>query len=98
MSEPLKPEIEETEESSKKQRYVRIAVLVVVFFVAFALGILIGFFGMRKPESKEEDATGQPPQKGDTKAELQKRYEEMTRNHKKFQTTVAAEELQKNLK
>lgn len=83
-------------ESSNKQRKIQILVLVVVFFVAFAIGIVIGFFGIKKPESKEQDATQQPPK--DKKAELQKRHGEMMSNHKKFQTTVAAEELEKNLK
>lgn len=83
--------------TSNKQRNIRILIVVVVFFVAFGIGIVIGFFGIKKPESKEQDAA-QQPKKEDKKAELQKRQEEMMKYHKTFQTTVAAEELEKDLK
>ena len=77
-------------------RNIHIAIIVVVGFVAFAIGILIGYFGMAKPAAKPN----QKPEckEDDTKADLQKRSEEMMHYHGKFKTTVDAEQLEKNLK
>ena len=81
-------------ESSAKRRRIHIVVVVVVFFVAFALGIVIGYVAIKKPEeSKEQNVELQ-----DKKADLQKRREEMMTYHKKFQTTVSEEDLEKTLK
>lgn len=77
-------------------RNIHIAIIVVVGFVAFAIGILIGYFGMAKPVAKLD----QKPEckEDDTKADLQKRREEMMNYHDKFKTTVDAEQLENNLK
>jgi len=81
-------------ESSTKQRRIHIVVVVVVFFVAFALGIVIGYFAIKKPaESKEQDV-----QEQDKKADLQKRQEDMMTYHKKFQTTISEQELESSLR
>lgn len=81
-------------ESSTKQRRIHIVVVVVAFFVAFAVGIVIGYFAIKKPaESKEQDVEQQ-----DQKADLQKRHEELMTYHKKFQTTVSEQELEKSLR
>ena len=81
-------------ESSAKRRRIRIVVAVVVFFVAFALGIVIGYVAIKLPEeSKEQNVELQGK-----KADLQKRHEEMMSYHKKFQTTVSEEDLEKTLK
>ena len=81
-------------EYSTKQRRIHIVVVVIAFFVAFALGIVIGHFAIKKPaESKEQDVDKQ-----DKKAALQKRQEEMVTYHKKFQTTVSEQELESNLR
>lgn len=80
--------------SSTKQRRIHIVVVIVVFFVAFALGIVIGYFAIKKPsESKEQDVEQQ-----DKKADLQKRRKEMMTYHKKFQTTVREQDLENNLR
>ena len=77
-------------QSSTNQR----RILIVVFFVAFAIGIVIGYVAIKKPaESKEQDVEQQ-----DKKASLQKRHEEMVTYHKKFQTTLSEQELGKTLK
>ena len=81
-------------ESSAKRRRIHIVVVVVAFFVAFALGIVIGYFAIKKPsESKVQDVEQQ-----DKKADLQKRRDEMVAYHKKFQTTVNERELENNLR
>lgn len=49
-----------------KQRRIHIAVTVIVFFVAFALGIVIGYLAIKKPEEQDVE-----------KAELQKRQDGM---------------------
>ena len=55
---------------------------------------VIGYFAIKKPsESKEQDVEQQ-----DKKVDLQKRHEEMMAYHKKFQTTVGEQKLEKNLK
>lgn len=80
--------------SSTNRRRIQIVVVVVVFFVAFALGIVIGYFAIKKPsESKEQDVEQQ-----DKKADLQKRREEIMTYHKKFQTTVRKQDLENNLR
>ena len=72
--------------SSTKQRRILIVGIVVASFVAFALGIVIGYFAIKKPaESKEQD-------------DLQKRHEELMTYHKKFQTTVSEQELEESLR
>lgn len=82
-------------QSSTKQRRIHIAVAVIVVFVAFTLGILIGYFAIKKPkESREQDVKHEEQ---DKKAELQKRHEEMLTYHKKFQATVSEQELEKSL-
>ena len=81
-------------EISTKQRRIHIVVVVVAFFVAFALGIVIGYFAIKKPaESKEQDV-----QEQDKKADLQKRQEDMMTYHKKFQTTINEQELESSLR
>jgi len=40
-------------QSSTKQRRVHIALTVIVFFVAFALGIVIGYLAIKKPEEQD---------------------------------------------
>jgi len=51
-------------EISTKQRRIHIVVVVAVFFVAFAIGIVIGYFAIKKPsESKEQDVEQQDRQK-----------------------------------
>lgn len=68
---------------------------VIVVIVAFTLGILIGYFAIKKPkESKEQDVKHEEQ---DKKAELQQRNEEMLTYHKKFQATVSEQELEKSL-
>lgn len=54
----------EPEISTAKQRRIHIVVVVAVFFVAFAIGIVIGYFAIKKPsESKEQDVEQQDRQK-----------------------------------
>jgi len=82
-------------QSSTKQRRIHIVVAVIVVIVAFTLGILIGYFAIKKPkESKEQDVKHEEQ---DKKAELQQRNEEMLTYHKKFQATVSEQELEKSL-
>ena len=81
-------------ESSTKRRRIHLVLIVVAFFAAFALGIVIGYFAIQKPaESKEQDVEQQGK-----KADLQKRRAEMVSYHKKFQTTVSERELKNNLR
>ena len=81
--------------SSTKRRRIHILVVVVAFFVAFALGIVIGYVAIKKPseESKTQAVVHQ-----DKKADLLKGREEIMNYHKKFQTTVSERELEKTLK
>ena len=80
--------------SSTKRRRIHILVVVVAFFVAFALGIVIGYFAIKKPSEESEK---QAVVHQDKKADLLKGREEMM-NYHKFQTTVSERELENNLK
>ena len=86
--------MELTYKKKKKQRRIRCIAVIVVVILMFVIGFLIGYFA-KKSRSEDHD---KKPKKHDMKAELQKRHEEMLNFHKKFQSTVAEEHLEKNLK
>ena len=75
------------------------AIAIVLIIVAFTIGILIGFFGIRKPESKvDKRSPGPCTESIDKKAVFQKQREQVKEYHENFQGTLSEEQLENTLK
>ena len=89
-------EMLEFKNNARKKQWVAAILLIIV---AFAIGILIGHFAIKKPESKSEDGQDQKPGVTvDKKAEFQKRQEEINNYHGSFRGFISEEELKDSLK
>ena len=73
---------------------------VLLITVAFVIGILIGYFAIKKPESMSEDGEAKSTEspRFDKKAEFQKRQEEISKYHQNFQGSLSEEQLRNSLK
>jgi len=73
---------------------------ILLIIVAFAIGIVIGYFAIKKPESKSEDGEAKSTEspRFDKKAEFQNRQEEISKHHQNFQGSLSEEELRNSLK
>lgn len=83
----------------EKNRRILIVIAVVAILIAFAIGMLIGVFGVNRSDKKDadqEDKTGD--EKSQRRAELEKQQKEMMNFHEKFQSTVDSEQLEEHLK
>ena len=91
-----KMEMMEFKNNTKKKQWIAAILLIIV---AFVIGIVIGHFAIKKPESKSQD--GQDHKPGvtvDKKAEFQKRQEEINDYHGSFQVSISEKELNNSLK
>ena len=85
----------------KKNRMILIVIAVVAILIAFAIGMLIGVFGVNRSDKKDadqEDKTKTGDEKSQRRAELEKQQKEMMNFHEKFQSTVNSEQLEEHLK
>ncbi|XP_022781491.1 uncharacterized protein LOC111322631 [Stylophora pistillata] len=85
----------------KNRKILIIAFAVVAILFAFAIGMLIGVFGVNKSDKKDANQKGtiKPgDEKSQRRAQLEKQQEEMMNFHKKFQSTVDPEQLKEHLK
>ena len=85
----------------KKNRRILIVIAVVAILIAFAIGMLIGVFGVNRSDKKDadqEDKTKPGDEKSQRRAELEKQQKEMMNFHEKFQSTVNSEQLEEHLK
>ena len=87
--------VELTYKKKKKQRRIRCIAVIVAIILVFVIGFLIGYFAKKSGSTEEHDRKAD---EHDMKAELQKRHEEIMNFHKTFQSTVAEEQLESNLK
>lgn len=84
-----------------KNRRILIVIAVVAILIAFAIGMLIGVFGVNSSDKKDadqEDKTKPGDEKSQRRAELEKQQKEMMNFHEKFQSTVDSEQLEEHLK
>lgn len=85
----------------EKNRRILIVIAVVAILLAFAIGMLIGVFGVNrsdKNDADQEDKTKPGDEKSQRRAELEKQQKEMMNFHEKFQSTVDSEQLEEHLK
>lgn len=87
-----KMEMMEFKNNTSKKQWIAAILLIIV---AFVIGIVIGHFAIKKPESKSEDGPGVMV---DKKAEFQKRQEAINSYHGSFQASINEEELKNSLK
>lgn len=84
-----------------KNRRILIVIAVVAILLAFAIGMLIGVFGVNRSDKKDadqEDKTKTVDEKSQRRAELEKQQKEMMNFHEKFKSTVDSEQLEEHLK
>lgn len=89
-------EMLEFKNNTRKKQWIAAILLIIV---AFVIGIVIGHFAIKEPESKSEDGQDlKPTSPVDEKAEFQKRQEEIDNYHESFWGFISEEELKNSLK